>query len=236
MSTKLIKLLQSGRTVFTLDDLGVIWGQKNRSTTRQSARDYASRGDLVRIKQGVYALSQTAASTVSPSGEKASRITAQRIESDTSSQANTTLSRSDTYVIANKLLVPSYVTGLSILIDAGLSFQYTGKVFCVAAYNKSYELGERTFVYSQVKASVLYNPLGLDRTGQVNAAGLERAITDLIYLSKGRYPFERIANINWDLLDDCAKIYDCSFVQEAVDAIKQRYTLQDTTTQQEPNA
>jgi len=183
LSTKLTRLLQSGLTVFTLEDLGIIWGQKNRSATRQSARDYASRGSLVRLRQGVYALPQV---------------------------------KLDPFTIANKLLAPSYVTGLSVLVDAGLSFQFTSRVFSAATYNKSYELEDRIFVYSQMKASVLFDPIGLDETKGVSVACVERAITDLIYLSKGRYPFESLAEINWELLYDCAAIYDSALVERAV--------------------
>jgi predicted transcriptional regulator of viral defense system len=190
MGTKLTKLLQSGLTVFTLDDLGIIWGQKDRLATRQSARDYASRGSLARLRQGVYALPHT---------------------------------ELDTYVVANKLLAPSYVTGLSVLAGAGLSFQYTNRVFSVAAYNKSHELGERTFVYSQVKASVLFNPLGLNSSSTASVAGVERAITDLIYLSRGRYPFEVIKGIDWGLLADCATIYGRAYVPRAVERLKEGY-------------
>jgi len=190
MSTKLTKLLQSGMSVFTLNDLGIIWGQKDRSATRQSARDYASRGELVRLRQGVYALPQT---------------------------------QLDPYTVANKLITPSYVTGLSVLRDAGLSFQYTNSVFSVASYNKTHEVAGRAFVYSQIKASVLYNPYGMDKAKAVSVASVERAITDLIYLSKGRYPFEKIERIDWGLLESCAEIYKSAFVLKAVETIKERY-------------
>jgi len=190
MSTKLTKLLQSGLKIFTLNDLGILWGQKNRSETRQSARDYAAGGSLIRLKSGVYAMPRVSL---------------------------------DPFTIANKLLAPSYVTGLSVLVAAGLSFQYTDRVFSVAAYNKSYELGERTFVYSQIKQTVLFNPLGLEDTAGVSVAGVERAIADLLYLNKGNYPFEKITGINWNLLNRCAKIYDCAFMPKAVTTLKERY-------------
>jgi predicted transcriptional regulator of viral defense system len=192
MSTKLNILLQSGRTVFTLDDLGVIWGQKSRTATRQSARDYATRGSLLRLRQGVYALPHI---------------------------------ELDEFIIANKLLVPSYVTGLSVLIKAGMSFQYTDRIFSVAAYGKNYKVGERTFVYSQIKEAVLYNPLGLNDDAKVSVAGVERAITDLIYLTKGRYPFERIKGVDWGLLERCALIYDCALVPRNVELMKERYAF-----------
>jgi len=177
-------------TVFTLDDLGIIWGQKDRSATRQSARDYASRGSLIRLRQGVYTLPET---------------------------------KTDPFVIANKLLAPSYVTGQSVLISAGLSFQYTNMIFSAAAYNKNYEIDDKTFVYSQVKPSVLFNPLGLDITRAVSVALVERAITDLIYLSKGRYPFERVEGIDWRLFDKCAAIYDNTLVLKTAARLKENY-------------
>jgi len=177
-------------TVFTLDDLGIIWGQKDRSATRQSARDYASRGSLIRLKQGVYALPET---------------------------------KVDPFAIANKLLAPSYVTGQSVLIGAGLSFQYTDMIFSVAAYNKSYEVGSKTYVYSQIKPSVLFNPLGLDITRAASVALVERAITDLIYLSKGRYPFERVEGIDWCLFNECAAIYDSALVLKTAARLKENY-------------
>ena len=180
----------SGLTVFTLDDLGIIWGQKDRAATRQSARDYTSRGSLIRLRQGVYALPET---------------------------------KLDPFAIANKLLAPSYVTGQSVLISAGLSFQYTDMIFSAAAYNKSYKIDNKTFVYSQVKPSVLFNPLGLSITRTSSVALVERAITDLIYLSKGRYPFESVGGIDWRLFDDCAAIYDSPLVLKTTRELKERY-------------
>jgi len=190
MATKLTKLLQSGLTVFTLNDLGIIWGQKNRSTTRQSARDYTSRGELVRLRQGVYALPD-----VLP----------------------------DDFKLANKLLAPSYVTGQSILAASGLSFQYADTIFSVALYHRSFHVQAKTFMYSQVKAAVLYNPRGLEAMNGVAQAGPERAIADLIYLSKGRFAFERIGGIDWELLASCAQIYESEWVVKAVAAMREQY-------------
>ena len=190
MSTKLTKLLQSGRQVFNLDDLGIIWGQKKRSDTRQSARDYAAQGSLKRLKPGVYALPHVDL---------------------------------DTYAIANKILAPSYVTGLSILTDAGLSYQYTDKVFSIALYNKSYEVDGSNFIYSQAKPSVLFNSLGLDEKAKFSIASTERAIADLIYLSKGQYPFEKVEGIDWDLLESCGEIYDCAFVLREIGRLRELY-------------
>jgi predicted transcriptional regulator of viral defense system len=54
--SKLKKLLTSGRNIFTLEDMSVIWGQKQITDTSQSAKQYARRGELSRLRRGVYVL------------------------------------------------------------------------------------------------------------------------------------------------------------------------------------
>ena len=54
--TKLNDLLSTNKTVFTLDDLSVIWGQDKRSNTSQSAKEYAKAGELIRLRRGLYTL------------------------------------------------------------------------------------------------------------------------------------------------------------------------------------
>jgi hypothetical protein len=49
-------LLKCGHNVFNMDDLGLVWGQQKRSDTVQSARDYARKGELTRLRRGLYAL------------------------------------------------------------------------------------------------------------------------------------------------------------------------------------
>ena len=54
--TKLNDLLSTNKTVFTLDDLSIIWGQEKRSNTSQSAKEYTNAGELVRLRRGLYTL------------------------------------------------------------------------------------------------------------------------------------------------------------------------------------
>jgi len=61
MPSKLNRLLRDGRNVFNIDDLGLVWGQQKRSDTVQSARNYAKRGDLHRLRRGLYALDSSKA-------------------------------------------------------------------------------------------------------------------------------------------------------------------------------
>jgi predicted transcriptional regulator of viral defense system len=56
MQNKMKLLLKSGHNVFNMDDLGLVWGQNKRSDTVQSARDYARKGELTRLRRGLYAV------------------------------------------------------------------------------------------------------------------------------------------------------------------------------------
>ncbi len=60
--SKIQQLWASGQTIFTLDDLSVIWGQQKRTDTSASAKQYARTGQLVRLHRGVYALPHKALS------------------------------------------------------------------------------------------------------------------------------------------------------------------------------
>ena len=56
MNNKMKLLLKSGHNVFNIDDLGLVWGQNKRSNTVQSARDYAKKGEIIRLRRGLYCL------------------------------------------------------------------------------------------------------------------------------------------------------------------------------------
>ncbi|MDR1196708.1 MAG: hypothetical protein LBL08_00285 [Candidatus Nomurabacteria bacterium] len=183
MKTKLNKLLQDGRTIFTLDDLSVIWGQKNRRQTSYSAKYYAKIGDLRRIRRGVYAVN----------GRKLSE-----------------------YEIANKLIAPSYVSGETVLALKGVTFQFTGKIFSMAANNKTLSTKYGEYVYRQLRKEVLFNEMGIEDDGGVLMACLERAMLDLIYTHKGEYPFEYVEMVNWGKLKKISKIYRSKIVDRVV--------------------
>lgn len=53
------KLIQSGKTVFSLEDLGKIWEVKDKDYLRLVASRLFDRGEIVRISQGIYALKKS---------------------------------------------------------------------------------------------------------------------------------------------------------------------------------
>jgi predicted transcriptional regulator of viral defense system len=49
-------------------------------------------------------------------------------------------SKLDSYILANKALTPSYITGLTVLQKYGLSFQFTNTIHSAAKKTKSIEI------------------------------------------------------------------------------------------------
>jgi predicted transcriptional regulator of viral defense system len=124
------------------------------------------------------------------------------------------------FEIANKLITPSYITGATVLAAEGMTFQWTGKIYCAAAYNKVIDLNGDKYVYSQVKKEVLFNDFGVDNKDGIIIASKERAIADLIYITKNSYSFEYLDSIKWDKLNSISKIYDSALVERTVQKLR----------------
>jgi len=198
--SKYIKLLQSGKNIFTTDDLSSIWGQNKRSDTVLSADWYVRTGKLHRIRRGVYAINRN---DLEP------------------------------FVLANKLFAPSYVSGFTILIKHGLSFQVSHAVHSVALKTREVQIDNVDFVYHAIKPSVFYNDTGIVCDGSVTEASLERAIADTIYLSGGKFEFEDyryMKRVDWRKLQKIGRIYGKKSVIENIKKLKEGYDAFDSAT------
>ena len=189
-TTKLKKLLSLNKTVFTLNDLSVIWGQDKRSNTSQSAKEYAKAGELVRLRRGLYML---------PNAEP-------------------TLSE-----IAGKLVVPSYLTGETVLKKHGLSFQMSNHVTSAALVSRKIDLNGMTYTYYRFADGIFFNSYGIEYENGTAIASRERAIADLLYLNGDSYIFEDLTSIDWQKLAEAGKIYGKKSVMENIRKLEARY-------------
>jgi predicted transcriptional regulator of viral defense system len=188
--TKLNELLSTNKTVFTLDDLSVIWGQDKRSNTFQSAKEYAKAGKLVRLRRGLYILPKA---------------------------------KPNPAEIANKIVVPSYLTGETVLKKYGLSFQLDNRITSAALVSRKIELDTTEYIYYKFYDAIFFNLRGVSNEGGVTTASRERAIADLIYLNGSSYPFEDLANIDWPELKEIGNIYGKKSVVENIMKLEKRY-------------
>jgi hypothetical protein len=184
--SKINDLLLSGRTIWTLDDMSVIWGQTKRSDTAQSAKHYARSGNLIRIRRGVYALPNAQLSPVE---------------------------------VANKLVVPSYLTGESVLKKSGASFQASTNITSAALVPRKITLGEVSYIYHKLNSQVFFNTLGINDA----TATLERAVADLIYIFGGRYQFEDLSGVDWGKLHEIGQIYGKKSVLTHIKKLEELY-------------
>ncbi len=48
-------LLRSPQTIFSTKDISLLWGEKNESSARERLRKYVKKGQLIRLRRGIYA-------------------------------------------------------------------------------------------------------------------------------------------------------------------------------------
>ncbi|MDR0887368.1 MAG: hypothetical protein LBM97_01615 [Candidatus Nomurabacteria bacterium] len=186
--TKYSEILQSRHSVFTLDDLSVLWGQSKRSDTRQSARNYATQGKLFRIKRGIYSIRR----------------------------------EPDIFAIANKLVVPSYITGFTVLIREGLSFQASDTIHNASIHSRKMKLGEVSFYYNKMSDKLFYNKTGIREESGTFFASVERAICDMLYFNV-RPQIDFYDKVDWEKLLEIAKIYGNKSVFARAQKMKDGY-------------
>jgi predicted transcriptional regulator of viral defense system len=186
IKSKMEQLYQSGRSVFTIDDLRVLWQEDSPDNLKSKAAYYVERGKLKRLRRGVYALD--------PYNE---------------------------FELANKLIVPSYLSLETALLKHGIIFQPASAITSIASYDKKIIVEKRSFHFYKMATDILSNPKGLQREGEVLIAGPERAICDSLYL-KGPAEFANLGGIDEHKLRDVASIYADDRVKDLiVNLIKQ---------------
>jgi predicted transcriptional regulator of viral defense system len=148
--SKIEQLYKTGRSVFTIDDLRVIWQEESPDHLKAQASYYVKKKKIQRLRRGTYAL--------------------------------------DPYnplELANKLIVPSYVSLETALLKQGIIFQPADGIMSVARYNKKIVVAGIVFRYIKLPEEVLMNPVGLRKNDGVLMAGPERAVADCLYLGRG---------------------------------------------------
>lgn len=179
---KLVKIERELGRVFTAQDLAVAWEYPDESKLFELIKYYVRRGQLVRLARGLYAKQDYS-------------------EEDLRADAGLLLE------VANKLVPNSYVSLFTVLRTHGVVWQYYGEVYSVAESGRKRKVRGVEFVYRQAKLEILLSDDGLEKSGQVRLAGLERAILDTLYF----YPevnLDNLSKVKWGSLIKIARIYN----------------------------
>jgi predicted transcriptional regulator of viral defense system len=130
----------------------------------------------------------------------------------------------DPYVVANKAVTPSYVTGFTILIKHGLSFQVTNTIHSAALKSQTIKIDDIEFIYHGIKEDIFRNDIGIEKNDDVSEASLERAVVDVIYYSGGRFQFEDyLDGIDWVKLRQIGRIYGKKSMMKALSELEKKY-------------
>jgi hypothetical protein len=113
----------------------------------------------------------------------------------------------DRFELATKIYTPSYISLETILVSAGINFQYYTQIFVATYESKTIICDNQTYVFRRIKPTILTNSSGIETHENYSIATPERAFLDILYLNKG-YHFDNVSSINWDKIDEILPIYE----------------------------
>ena len=115
--------------------------------------------------------------------------------------------------LACRLYTPSYISLETVLVSAGIIFQYDSSITTVSYLSRTVEINEQIFKYRKIKNACLLNTRGIIRqTGGINIATPERALLDMLYLNPGYY-FDNLNAIDREKTLSLVEIYASKTLQ-----------------------
>ncbi len=112
----------------------------------------------------------------------------------------------DRLEVATKIYRPSYISFESVLIPAGIVFQYYTEIFVASYLSRSVTCDGQTYTFKALKESILLNVKGIELKEHYTIASPERAFLDTIYLHVN-YHFDNLDPLNWDKVYEILPIY-----------------------------
>lgn len=109
--------------------------------------------------------------------------------------------------LATKIFTPSYVSFESILLEAGIIFQYYATIFVATYQTKDIVCDGQSYSFRKIKDTILTNSAGIENKGNYFAASKERAFLDVLYLNKD-YHFDNLSVLDFDKVFLLLTIYN----------------------------
>lgn len=174
-------ILRSPKTVFTLEDVVLLWQEPSSQAVRVRLSYYVRHGKLYHIRKGLYA--------------KDARYS--KLE------------------LATRIYTPAYVSFETILVQAGLIFQFHTRISVASYLTRDIEVDGQVYSFRKVKISVLTHPLGIEHRDESSFASRERAFLDMVYLSGGIH-LDNPTGLDWDRVFDLLPIYQNQSMERRV--------------------
>jgi predicted transcriptional regulator of viral defense system len=81
----------------------------------------------------------------------------------------------------------AYISTETILAEVGIISQKIEWITLVGSRSKKFFVGDRSFLSRKLADRFLFNPIGIQKKGEVNTALPERAVADLLYFNPDAY-------------------------------------------------
>ena len=124
--------------------------------------------------------------------------------------------------LANKLIVPSYISLQTVLQMNGINFQYNSATYSVSRLSKEVLINNKSFIYKKIKDLVLLNSNGIIRKENYSIASPERAILDTLYIY-GNYYFDNLSGIDWKECNKLVEIYNNKNLIKRLNKLRKLY-------------
>lgn len=108
--------------------------------------------------------------------------------------------------LAVKIFTPAYVSFETVLVKAGVVFQYYSQIFVASYQSREIVCDNHSYVFRKLKPIILTNSLGIIVQDNYSIATVERAFLDIVYHTKN-YHFDNLEPINWDKVYEILLVY-----------------------------
>jgi hypothetical protein len=127
----------------------------------------------------------------------------------------------DRFEAATKIFTPSYISFETVLLQAGVIFQYYAAITVATYQTKEIECDRQSYSFRKIKDTILTNHEGLENKGTYFVATKERAFLDLLYLHR-EYHFDNLAPLDIQQIHSLLPIYNNKRMEKCVQNYFQR--------------
>lgn len=117
--------------------------------------------------------------------------------------------------LAGRIYSPSYISLETVLLKAGIIFQFSAAVTAISYLSRTIEVDGTEIIYSKLKNSILVAGAGIISENNINTATPERAFLDRLYLSKNYY-FDNLGCLNRDKIGNLLCVYKSKELEKRV--------------------
>jgi len=112
----------------------------------------------------------------------------------------------DKLELATRIFTPSYVSFETVLVQAGINFQFYEKITIASYQTREISVNGQKYSYQKIQDLILTNSIGVEHMCETSIASPERAFLDIIYIYKNYY-FDNLSCLNWDKVFEILPIY-----------------------------